>query len=309
MDLGLRVAALVFPLVLGLLAGGFRLFPSPDDAVRQLNRFALTFAFPALVFRGLLDAEFSIPTSPVFWLAVPGVLAATLLIVRALAHGLGEPRWSGSAAMITSFGNVAYLGLPIVAQVLGPSAVGVGALAVAVHVTFAMAIGPVMLLRWGGGTGQVALGSLLRQPLLWAPVVGLICRGLPAGVQEGALVVVGPVGGSAAPVALFLLGVYLYQHRGELRLGRRALYHVVAKQIIQPGLTLGLTLVAVGAGWLGRLDARVLVVLAAMPAAITTFAIAERYQVGVDTISESIVVTTTLAALGIPLAVFLAEMI
>lgn len=309
MDLALRVAALLFPLLLGVAAGAARLFEEPQEAIRHLNRYALTFAFPALVFRGLLDAEFSVPTSPLFWLAVPGVLAFSLLISRALARALGRPEWAGTAAMIESFGNVAYLGLPIVAQVLGSAAVGVSSLAVAVHITLAMAVGPVLLLRWGGGTGAVPLAGLARQPLLWAPVVGLAARALPSAWGDAALVVVGPLGGSAAPVALFLLGVYLHRHRRGLRFGKRALYHVFAKQILLPGVTFALAFVGVQQGWIARLDAQVLVVLAAMPAAITTFAIAERYHVGVETISEAIVVTTALAAAGVPAAVMLAQLL
>jgi predicted permease len=311
-SLALRLVALVFPVLLGALAGRVGLYAKPLAAVGHLNRYALTFGFPALVFCGLLDARFQMPDSVAFWVAVPLSLVASLALGRALvaalvpADGGRRRRATGAMALTSAFGNIAYLGLPFVSKVLGDEATGVASLAVAIHVALAMLVGPALLLRWGSDASgeRPDYGSLARQPLLWAPVVGLAARSLPEPMQELALEVAKPVGASAAPVALFLLGLYVQQNLRVLRrVDVSAAVVVGCKLLLLPTVTFGVVLALSTWGGLGALEARVLFLLAAMPAAITTFAIAERYDVAAQEVSQAIVLSTLVAALTLPLCV------
>jgi malonate transporter and related proteins len=294
--------ALVAQVLLGVLAGGLRLFPEPEAAIDHLNRYALYIAFPALVCAGLLSSELALPTTPGFWLSVPLVLAVTALAARAAL-----PRQAPTIALILAFGNVAYLGLPVVEQVLGREALPIASLSVAVHVLLALSIGPALLLRWGGSDRplRAVLGRVARQPLLWAPLVGLAARPLPAQALEAMDAVLTPLGRSAAPVALFLLGLYLYVNRARMRqVDGGDVAHVMFKVVLMPALTFGLVWALAQAGWLGSLEARVLAILSAMPAAITTFAIARDLDVGAERASRAVVSTTLASALTIPLTVW-----
>ena len=302
MELTFRVLALVAPLLVGALCGGLRLFPKPDLAVAQLNRFALYVAFPALVYGGLADARFALPSAWLFWALVP----ATLLLALALLRTFGRPH-AGSLALVVAFGNVAYIGLPVVQQLLGDAATGVGALAVAIHVTLAMVFGPALLLRWSGGDGSAPPSAVLRQPLLWAPLAGLLARQLPGDARRLLGAVADPLGDAAAPVARFLLGLYLHTHRAVLRrIDRAALGHVAAKLLLLPALTFAGVAGGLHAGLLPLREAQVLLLLAAMPTAITTFAIAERFGVGVNRVTQAIVASTLASALSLPATAWLA---
>lgn len=293
MDLALRIASLVLPLLLGAVAGRARLFADPDRAIQHLNLFALHFAFPALVFVGIADARFSLPDQVGFYATVPLALGAALVVVRALGR-----EHAGTLALVVSFGNVAYLGLPLVARLLGDHAVGLASLAVAIHVALSMSVGPALLTRWSRGTAvEAGWRALLRQPLLLAPFVGLGARALPPEASSVLVELLRPLGAAAAPVAIFLLGLYLHRHRRALVLDGVALGHVAAKTLLLPLLTFAWALLFHAVGVLAVLEAQVLVLLAGMPAAITTFAIAQRFGVGEARVSQAIVASTLASAL------------
>ncbi|HJL17535.1 MAG TPA: AEC family transporter [Sandaracinaceae bacterium LLY-WYZ-13_1] len=303
MELTLAAAALVAPVFLGVGAGLARLFADPDAAVDHLNRYALYFAFPALVFHGLVAADYTLPDEPGFWLLVPAALAVT-----ALAGRLGAPRQAGTLAQMVAFGNVAYLGLPVVERVLGEASLPAASLAVAVHVTLALSVGPVLLLRWSdaGGSVRATVSRAARQPLLWAPIVGLAARLLPRDVRAVLDALADPIGRSAAPVALFLLGLYLHHHRSRMRhLGGADALHVAMKLLVLPAVTFAGAWALHRVGWLHVPEAQILCLLSAMPAAITTFAIAQQLGVGAAQTSRAIVATTLAAAATVPLTAWL----
>lgn len=313
MSLAVSLASLLLPLALGLAAGRARIFDDPARAIDALNRFALHLAFPALVVVGLSDAGTPLGQRPAFLAIVPLSLAISLAIVRALGR-LGDRARAetGTIALVVAFGNTAYLGLPYLEAVLGRAVLGAAAVAVAIHVACAMTMGPLLLARWSGGAegqGRAAIARVARQPLLWSPLAGVALRALPASALEPVRATLEPLGRTAAPVSMVLLGLYLWANRGALRSGpgeRASLAaHVGARIVLVPLVTLAMVVPALRAGWLSADEGRVLVLLAAMPAAITTFAIALEQGIGSDRVAAVIVASTLASALTLPLLTWL----
>ncbi|MEM6292098.1 MAG: AEC family transporter [Myxococcota bacterium] len=290
-----RLVALALPVGIGAACGAFGLFSQPREAVAVLNRYALYVGFPALVAAGLLKESAVIPDAPAFWLLWPATLMICLLLARVL-------RASAPVGLVLTFGNVAYLGLPYVLAVLGPSIAGPAALAVAVHVTGAVTVGPILLARASSQARGSVVGAVLRLPLFWAPIFGLAGRALPAAARAPSLAALEPFSASAAPVALFLLGLHVYVERGRLaEAGRAALSLVGARLLLSPLVALALSMGAVRLGWLDPELARVHVVLASMPVAITTFSMAHDASVQADRVAAAIVASSLIAALTLPL--------
>lgn len=296
LDNALRLLELAVPALVGAACGAARLFPDPRAAVTVLNRYALYIGFPALVARGLLLPSTSIPTQPAFWLLWPAGLVVTLLLSR----GLSRP----AVGLGTVFGNVAYLGLPYVTAVMGEPMAGPAALAVAVHVTGAVTVGPALLARgsstapsWTSVAGRVA-----RLPLFWAPIVGLALRNASPGVRGLVGQGLAPFASSAAVVALFLLGLHVYVERGRvLRVGRAVLSLVAVRMLLAPAVVLGLGLGCRAAGLLSDDLLRLHVLLAAMPLAITTFSMAHDAGVESDRVAGAVVLSSLLAIVMLPL--------
>lgn len=304
LDNALRLAHLGFPALLGWLAARMGLLPDVRGAVRALNGYAIHFAFPALVVRGLLNAAVALPTAPLFYLVWPATFGLVLVAVVGLTRRSPVPM-RATLALTAVFGNVAYLGLPYVEAVLGPEIGGPAALAVSVHVIGGVILGPVVLARWGkpAEPGAACWGPwtrALRQPLLWAPLVGVLIRVSP--IREATSGLLSPLAASAPPVALFLLGLYLYVERHQLVERSPALWaHLLMRQIGIPLVALVLALGAVAFGWLSPVHARLHVVLAAMPVAITTFSMAVEAETGTHRVAAAIVWSTLSAVVMLPL--------
>ncbi len=290
-----RLLQLGLPAAVGGACGALGLFAQPRQAVAVLNRYALYVGFPALVAAGLLEDTAVIPAAPAFWLLWPATLTVCLLIAWMLRAG-------PAAGLVLTFGNVAYLGLPYVLAVFGPALAGPAALAVAVHVTGAVTVGPVLLARAASGARRSVLGAVLRLPLFWAPIVGLCGRQLPSTMRNAAVDALGPFAASAAPIALFLLGLHVYVERGRLTEAGRAAFGLLgARMLLSPTVAFLLAVAAVRLGWLDPALAQVHVVLAGMPVAITTFSMAHDARVEADRVAAAIVGSSLLATVMLPL--------
>lgn len=301
--IAVAIAALLVPVAIGAIASRLRAFDDPGSAIDVMNRVALHVAFPALVIASLADPATSIDHGPVFLALVPLALAIALVITRVAIRS----EHAGTVALVIAFGNTAYLGLPFVGAVLGRDALATAAVAVAIHVALAMTVGPALLLRWGGGRGDAArIARLARSPLVWSPLIGIALRALPPGPLSIVRSILEPLGGMAAPLSMILLGVYLHVHRRRLAADRAVAIHAGARLLLAPAVTIGLVVLARALRTITLEEARVLVILSAMPAAITTFAIALEHRIGAERIAAAIVASTLASALTLPIACWIA---
>jgi len=194
-------------------------------------------------------------------------------------------------------GNIAYLGIPLATALLGPQVVGLASVCAALHIVLGIPLGSFVLLRWGRPTGagerRSPLSAVIRQPLVWAPIVALVARLLPGSIVEHVIAPAKWIGAAASPVALFMIGLYLFEHRRELAALRWTdVWLIVAKLIVLPILALACVLASLRLGWIELEAGKVAIVVAAMPTAITTFALAEEYGVGRDPLIRGIVGST-----------------
>ncbi|HVI03581.1 MAG TPA: AEC family transporter, partial [Enhygromyxa sp.] len=182
---------------------------------------------------------------------------------------------------------------PLAAALLGPQVLGLASVCAALHLLLGIPLGTWVLLRWGrpaNGRARTALADVVRQPLVWAPIVALLARLLPDAIVDP---VIGPakwIGAAASPVALFLIGLYLHTHRralAALRWTDAAL--IGAKLFVLPALAFACVLIGLRFELLALEAGKVVIVQAAMPTAITTFALAEEYSVGREPLVRGIV--------------------
>lgn len=260
----------------------------------MLNRFALFVAFPALIFAELTSPALEVPADWRFYAAHAAAFVAQLAVTWALARAARVDAASrGPTQLSAAYGNIAYLGIPFCASVLGEASSGLAALSAGVHVTFGLAIGPWLLVggRGDGGRQLVdALGRVARLPLVWTPVIALAARLLPAEVVGATRALAAPIGTAAGPVALFLLGLYIgIEYRRLAGWDRGLVVGGIGKLVTYPALALA-TAVALGVPRGPQLQ--VIVLEAAMPTAITTFALSTELGVGAALAARAIVVTT-----------------
>jgi predicted permease len=139
-------------------------------------------------------------------------------------------------------------------------------------------------------------------------VLGLAARAAPEHELQQGFALVAPVAASAAPVALFLLGLYLWTHRAALgRVDRAVAVLVAGKLLMFPAFSFAIAMLLLQWRLITLDQGRVLVLLSGAPTAITTFAIAHEYGTGEQPIAQGIVLSTALSAVTLPAVVQLAD--
>jgi len=198
------------------------------------------------------------------------------------------------------YGNVGFMGLPLIRAVLGGDTVIFAVLAIVVYNFFAFTHGAVLM----GGRRAVSFRSILLTPVVLAVGVGLV-------LMLGRITLPGPVNSALefmsdlnTPLAMVIIGAQLSRANLLETFREGKLYKAAAvKQIALPLLT-ALLLRPL------RLDAQlymVVVILAGAPTAGFTSIFAERYHRDVRRSAQLVSLSTLLSAVTLPLVAVLAE--
>lgn len=291
----------VFGLVaLGYLSGRVKLVgPRVGDA---LTEFVVSVALPLLLFRTLVEADFSGMRPWLFWgvyfLAVlVSWIAGQFIVSRVFGRDSRAAVVGGVAA---SFSNLVLLGLPLVIGVYGQAGVEVLSLLVMVHLPIMMAATIVLFARLDTSRGAsspaaIALQFLkvfLSNPLIIGILAGIFWRLTGWPIPGVARPIVDALAGVAGPVALFAVGLGLVQFGIKGAIGP-ALALSPLKLVLMPAVVLGLAVLFD----LPPLIAKVAVIGAAMPTGVNPYLIATRFGTGQALASNTMTLTTAAGAL------------
>ena len=287
----LNAALPVFALILtGFLCGRFEVFDRL--ATDSLNRFAIYLALPALMFLTMSKITPEQASQTGFALAFGGGIAATFALGFALSRWRGRRVASASIeGLDAGYSNVGFMGIPLCLLVFGPGGLPMAVIATlftaCVLFLFAIILIELDLHRHAspGRAVRTVLLSLLRNPLLLAPVaglgIGLTGLALPTPVERFA----GLLGGAASPCALVCIGLFLAQERvtGDDAASIGAL--VGLKLVFQPGVT---ALLALYMFDMPPLWSHSAVLLSALPIGSGPFTIAKLYGLEASVTSGAI---------------------
>ncbi len=285
-------------IALGYASGRLRFFSA--EATGYLTKFVFYFALSAMLFGFAANLDLSEVFS---WGFVWAYLLASTLIwalvgAAALLRGAGreEAVFEAHTGVI---GNVGFLGIPMLALLLGPQAVGPVLMVLAVDlVVFSTVLTLVITGLRGGTVGLAMLGGLvmglLRNPMIVSVVLGLAWgatgSALPVPVNE----FMTTLGAAATPCALFAIGASLAGRSPE-RVGV-AVWLSFAKLVLHPAA------VAVAALWIFDVEpyaAGVMIAAAALPVAGNVFILAQHYGVAPQRVSTSILISTAVSVLTV----------
>jgi malonate transporter and related proteins len=296
----------IFAVVIaGFACGRFGLL-GPSASI-ELNRFVVCLALPALLFEVLVDADWRTLFQPGFIIAFAvgsfGIFGLTLAVRIKRGHSLSDAAIDGLNA---GYANAGYIGIPLCETVYGREILPLATIAVVltVCVLFAVALIVIEIGRQNEARPHhLALkvaGSLARNPLLIAPVMGVVwsASGLP--LPPAVKSFVHMMAGSAPPCALVSLGLFLSTRKTAGTLPSLASFAFAGLKLLgQPALT-GI------AAYLFRLPptaAGMAVLMAALPTGTGPFMLAEYYDREAAITSHTILLST--AASVVSLAVWI----
>ncbi len=264
-------------LLCGMLAARLRLL---DDAgLMGLNAFVFWFALPALLFHKVAGTPFARLTDWTLYVGYEGTCLLLYGIVLAAVRWVARRSLQEAAicAFAASWGNVGYMGVPLLIAAYGEAAATPSLLAVVLDTLILQSL-TILLLESGGSAGRgglrVVARAVVRNPLILAVFGGTIVAWLGVGLPTPVTGFLGLLGPAAGAGALFALGATL---RGGALTQDKALV---------AGITLTKLLLLPALAWLVLLVIPVpadlvapLVVTTALPTAASVFVIAQRYGV------------------------------
>src|ERR1700749_1998817 len=205
----LNSALPVFALILtGFICGFFGVFDR--TATDNLNRFAIYLALPSLMFTAMSKITPGQVKQYGFAVTFAVAFAVSRLRRRRVANASIE-------GLDAAYSNVGFMGIPMCLLVFGPESAPVSIIATlfTACILFLFAVMVVEIDLQKGHNFWATLGkvipTLLRSPLLVAPVAGLVVglAGIP--VPEPFINFTTLLGGAASPAALICIGLFLAQ--------------------------------------------------------------------------------------------------
>ena len=187
-----------------------------EAATQGLNGFVYWIAMPALLFRAMSGID------PIVLLNADFVLAYGLatFVVMGLGWWICRSFFSGSReqaamnGMNVAYGNAGFLGIPLAFTAFGDAAAAPIMLTVIASVVVAgVSVTLIELCRNEeariGKTIQHSLWVMAKNPLIFAPVLGIIFASTSLDMLEPLARLLSLLGDAASPCALFALGMFM----------------------------------------------------------------------------------------------------
>ena len=281
----------------GYVAGRTRFFSV--EATAYLTRFVFYFALSAMLFgfAANLDVAAIFDWPFVFAYMLGTGLVWFLVVVVALVRGTSRED-AVFEAHTGVIGNVGFLGIPMLALLLGPQSVGPVLLVLAVDLIVFSSILTMAITGLRAGRVSVQTFGILAVGLAKNPMIVSVVLGIAWGATGLALP--GPVGefltmlgAAATPCALFVIGASLAGRSAERV--EVAAWLASAKLVLHP-------LSVAGACWLFGVTgyaAGVMIAAAALPVAGNVFILAQHYRVAPQRVSTAILLTTAASVLTV----------
>jgi malonate transporter and related proteins len=283
---------------LGYVAGRTGFFP--EEATAWLTRFVFYFALSAMIFRFAATLSLGDVLSRDFVLAYLSatVVVYLLVVVVGLVRGRGIEE-AAVEAQCGVIGNVGFLGLPMLAMLMGERAIGPVMVVLAIDVTVFGSL--IVILITGRRDGRVSiriLGSvvkgLLTNPMIMSLVAGFAWSALSLPIPGPFAEFLTILGAAATPGALFAIGASLASKSAE-RLGV-ALWLSGSKLVLHPAAVAVAALVVFP---VEPYAAGVMIAAAALPVAGNVFILAQHYGVAPQRVSASILVSTAISVVTV----------
>jgi malate permease and related proteins len=270
-----------------------------DDTRRVLSSLVYGLLLPALVLKVLWTAPLGLDVLRIAALAAGGIFVGLLL--AAVVYRLwGTPHPAAGALLLaTAFGNVTYLGLPVLESTLGhwtrEVAIEYDLFA---STPLLLTVGVLLAQRYGGvhAPGKF-INGLLKVPPLWAALLALLLNIMQVPVPHWLAGLLDKLASGVTPLMLIVVGLGLAWQRGWAQRLTLFVPLLVVKLLLVPLLVWGL---APFVGVQGELLTAV-VLEAAMPSMVLGIVLCDRYGLDSALYAEAVTVSTALAVLTLPL--------
>ncbi|WP_298294931.1 AEC family transporter [uncultured Litoreibacter sp.] len=289
-------------IAVGYWAGRTKFFS--EEATAYLTKFVFYFALSAMLFRfsanlSLRDV-YDLPfVLAYFWgTAFVYLIATGVSLIRRLP--VEQVAIEAQCAVI---GNVGFLGIPMLALLMGEAAVGPIMLILAVDLIFFGSL--VVILITGSRDGRVSPAilktvglGLIKNPMIVSIVLGFAWSAFAIPIPGPMNEFLSILGGAATPGALFAIGASLASKSAE-RI-EVAGWLSFCKLVLHPA---AVAFAALMVFQVDRYAAAVMIAASALPVAGNVYIIAQHYSVAPQRVSASILISTVISIVTVSLVI------
>ena len=290
--------------IVGFIAG--KLGYMGGDFDKRLSSLVIDITCPALILSSTMSGQL-----PDREMILPLLLISLLTYILLAGVALLLPRWltkrhedEGIVGFALMFGNVGFIGYPVVASIFGHEAVFYAAVLNVVN-TFAVFTIGVMLIMGGRGAYTFHKRVLWSTPMLAAYLAILI---VALGIDDVPRVISQPltlIGQITVPAALLIIGSSMSQLSARTMLGNSTVYVTTLFRLALLPLALFFLFNALG---FQQLVVNINTVVIAMPVATYGTILCLKHGRDTTLITEVTFITTLLSVVTIPLVAMLFEM-
>lgn len=290
--------------IVGFIAG--KLGYMGGDFDKRLSSLVIDITCPALILSSTMSGQL-----PDREMILPLLLISLLTYILLTGVALLVPRWltkrhddEGIVGFALMFGNVGFIGYPVVASIFGHEAVFYAAVLNVVN-TFAVFTIGVMLIMGGRGAYTFHKKVLWSTPMLAAYLAILI---VALGIDNVPRVISQPltlIGQITVPAALLIIGSSMSHLSARTMLGNSTVYITTLFRLALLPLALFFLFNALG---FQQLVVNINTVVIAMPVATYGTILCLKHGRDTTLITEVTFITTLLSVVTIPLVAMLFEM-
>lgn len=273
-----------------------------EEWSKVLNEFALKIGLPVLIFSTLIKTSFSFKAEALLITSNSLLLLIGFILATIVGKILRLNRQMFNTLFICfMFGNVAYLGIPVLTQIFGESVLPTVSIIIAVYLFWLFTIGIGYLDHSSNKNDKDVIKNILKNltknPLLISVILGILISSLKITIPSIALKSLDMISASVTPTVLIVMGLFIGTSKiGKLSEWIPALFFSIFTLAIFPASFY------FGAKFFGFAPSQFYnsIIQAAMPLAITPFALADKYNLNKTFIIQSIVLSTILATITLP---------
>lgn len=263
-----------------------------------LNNFVIYLALPAQLFGAMSNAPLSELAQPGFFFSFAIGMFGTAGLYALISRDRSTPPIDQLInSMSAAYGNAGFMGIPLCLMVFGKAGLGPSVITAlfTVSLLFAVTIMLAELQRLEhagvGATIKKVVGSMLRNPLLVAPVLGVCWSSTQWTMPTPAERFIGLLGDASTPCALIAIGLFLGQTTERVS-SPAVVRIVILKLLFQPALTAVMVLYVFD---VPKIWAMVAILAAALPVGTGPFMMSQIYQRDAAASARAILISTVLS--------------
>ena len=277
----------------------FRTGKITEEGSKSIGNILIYLSLPCVIIRGFMRER---AEGELLLLLVSAIIAFLALLLSTFVSRLIFRR-DKIAVFAGAYSNPGFFGIPIITAVAGTEAVFYAAPFIAFLNMFQWTYG-VSLLKGGNKPEKISLKKIVTAPFFIAIIIGLILY--VTGIQLPSFLTksIAHIAELNTPLAMFTTGIYLAKSDVIKMVRRLSLYYVSAVRLVVIPVIVGALMLLVPSNLINDTMKLVILIASSCPVGSNVAVYAALYGADSSYAAETVVVSTIISIVTIPLIIF-----